>query len=442
MPRLSTVMRIPPQIEKLVASAVHPDPARRFESARAIANEIERAVSTDGLGGLTREVSQFLEQLLGAELSERRGKPRGIWKSPTARKPGALCPRIRATGERPRTPWPITTCRKAIRARPARPCAPNRELPADRSSWCCQRLTKQRAPNSRTRAPSGAARRRRPTSGCSATSGRDRSARRYERFTGPAIAAAWRRDAPGPPDLRGVLLVLSHGEAPAAMAHLSASAPAARAGAAHVVQPGRADSAEQEPLAPQPSVQTRAAAARPAQRTAAAALPRVEPELDRNRAPRPQVKTPRQSPEPKRRNSAKIRIADAGAARGYRPARCLPLLSKTCFAPSSPSCRRTSAGAAAGRVRLDANEAPPLLSSRARRAAALDDARGALPGRLRARAAAGHRRLVRRRESTRCWSGSARTRSSPCCSPRSTVRAGASRRPACSPPRRPSSCTG
>lgn len=74
VPRLSTVMGIPPQIEQLVATAVHPDRTQRYPSARAMADDIERLARQTNWVATHAEVAQFLEARLGAELRERRAK--------------------------------------------------------------------------------------------------------------------------------------------------------------------------------------------------------------------------------------------------------------------------------------------------------------------------------------------------------------------------------
>ena len=77
VPPLSTVMSIPPQIEQLVATAVNPDPAQRFPSARAMAEDIERLARQTGWVATHAEVAQFLETALGDSLRERRAKLAG-----------------------------------------------------------------------------------------------------------------------------------------------------------------------------------------------------------------------------------------------------------------------------------------------------------------------------------------------------------------------------
>ncbi|HEY6556961.1 MAG TPA: serine/threonine-protein kinase [Polyangiaceae bacterium] len=298
VPRLSTVMRIPPQIEELVATAVHPDPARRFASARVMADEIERLSRQTGWVASHAEVAQFLEQLLGAELRERRGKLARyleIGDSPAAR---SALPSYSGDGrasahsvvDHDAPEGDPGHASASVRAQPRAPHGPKllvlpapdevaRSQFADASSVLVPRADEDRQAGAAPPAAEIAAR-------AGANTSRDRRSLRLGAGTFLVLI------------LVASYFVLSRGGAPAATANLSASAPAARAALrtwSSLAEP----ISEQEPLAPQPSVETRATVAKPAQRAATAARPRVEPELDRNRAPRSQVKTPRQSAEPK-----------------------------------------------------------------------------------------------------------------------------------------------
>jgi serine/threonine-protein kinase len=299
VPRLSTVMRIPPQIEELVAIAVHPDPARRFASARAMANEIERLSRQTGWVASHAEVAQFLEQLLGAELSERRGKLARhleIADSPAARSAlpsysGQGRASAHSVADHDLPEGDPRQASASVRAQPRSPRGPKLlVLPAPDEAARSELADESSVPVPRTgeERQAGAAP---PAAEIAAGSGANTSRDRRSLLLGAGTLLALLIFVAS-------YFVLSRGGAPAATANLSASAPAARVALrtwSSLAEP----SAEQEPLAPQPGVETRAAVAKPAQRTAAAARPRVEPELDRNRAPRSQVKTPRQSAEPK-----------------------------------------------------------------------------------------------------------------------------------------------
>jgi eukaryotic-like serine/threonine-protein kinase len=72
VPRLSTVMDIAPQIEAIVARAVHRDPKQRYPNAKAMSEDIETLSRQTGWVATHGDVATFVESLLGAELRQRR----------------------------------------------------------------------------------------------------------------------------------------------------------------------------------------------------------------------------------------------------------------------------------------------------------------------------------------------------------------------------------
>jgi eukaryotic-like serine/threonine-protein kinase len=73
LPSLSEVgVRVAPQIEALVMRACDPDPGERFQSARAMADEIEAMARETGWVASHAEVAELLDDLIGSDLSRRR----------------------------------------------------------------------------------------------------------------------------------------------------------------------------------------------------------------------------------------------------------------------------------------------------------------------------------------------------------------------------------
>lgn len=72
IPRLSTAMEIEPAIDELVAVACDPNPVRRFQTARAMADSIERIGRGAGMLATHGEVSDYVERLVGTDLARRR----------------------------------------------------------------------------------------------------------------------------------------------------------------------------------------------------------------------------------------------------------------------------------------------------------------------------------------------------------------------------------
>lgn len=73
VPRLSDVgIQIAPTVDALIAKACDPDPARRFQTAREMADAIESIGRDTGWLAGHAEVAEYVEKLLGVELRQRR----------------------------------------------------------------------------------------------------------------------------------------------------------------------------------------------------------------------------------------------------------------------------------------------------------------------------------------------------------------------------------
>ncbi|MBX3131137.1 MAG: serine/threonine protein kinase [Polyangiaceae bacterium] len=72
VPRLSTVLEIPPQIDALIASACHPDRTERFQSAQEMSDAIERIGRETGWLATHREVAAVVDSLCRVDLDRRR----------------------------------------------------------------------------------------------------------------------------------------------------------------------------------------------------------------------------------------------------------------------------------------------------------------------------------------------------------------------------------
>lgn len=79
IPTLSGVgVRIAPQIEDLVMRACDPEPKLRFQSARAMADEIEVMARETGWVASHADVAALVEELIGADLARRRERTASI----------------------------------------------------------------------------------------------------------------------------------------------------------------------------------------------------------------------------------------------------------------------------------------------------------------------------------------------------------------------------
>jgi serine/threonine-protein kinase len=72
IPTASTVANVPPAVDTLLARACASWPEMRFDTARAMAEEIERVQRELGMMATHREVAERLEALVGHDLSQRR----------------------------------------------------------------------------------------------------------------------------------------------------------------------------------------------------------------------------------------------------------------------------------------------------------------------------------------------------------------------------------
>lgn len=72
IPKASTVANVPPAVETLLARACASWPEMRFETARAMAEEIESVQRELGMMATHREVAERLDALVGRDLEQRR----------------------------------------------------------------------------------------------------------------------------------------------------------------------------------------------------------------------------------------------------------------------------------------------------------------------------------------------------------------------------------
>lgn len=72
VPRLSTVMEVPPQLDALVARACERKASLRFPTARAMADAIEQIARDTGWLASHADVADYVEKLAGTDLARRR----------------------------------------------------------------------------------------------------------------------------------------------------------------------------------------------------------------------------------------------------------------------------------------------------------------------------------------------------------------------------------
>lgn len=72
VPRVSTKVSVPPQVDDLLAKACTVDPAERYAAAREMAADIEAIARKTGWLATHGEVASFVESLMGVDLERRR----------------------------------------------------------------------------------------------------------------------------------------------------------------------------------------------------------------------------------------------------------------------------------------------------------------------------------------------------------------------------------